>query len=679
MASIYDIIKREINPFDINLKPMNFWRETQNSALTVESIHQEAIVEIEGLLDLVTTDNCSRTVLLIGDSGSGKSHLLGRLKRTLNPKAFFAYILCNWADSGNIWRHILRHTVDSLIEIPEGQQESQLMLWLKSLSAFTKRSLKERFFNHKVWQLLQSDRQKFIQHLKQTYKKAAIYNPDIFFGVLHDLTNPELYDLACEWLRGDDLSEESMQTLKVRHCIDTEDVAKNILANFGKISTETQPVVLCFENLETLPKLPDGFLDIQPLFDVNTTIHGDSLKNLLVIISIVTNTWNRHSDKIQQSDKAGIYRKIKLKLITLEQAEALWAYQLKYLHQQANPQPASNIFPLTRQILEQNFPGGKTLPRNAFILGRQEYHKYKLSITQKPEPIKVVINYPSKPSQTANGEKIIKRVIEPGSTQPPSISSLEPTISERIKAEFELLWQQEYQKVQGKNTKIALLAAPDLIRMLQQALEALQVQEIKPKLISGKYATNSLSYQQLGKRERIGVVWTEESHMNTFFNIMNACKTAIQKNLCQTLYLIRAGNLGTPNLVGNQLYRQIFTSTNHVHIKPNLTSVHYLATYHSFVNSALANELVLAGKTITLQELQTLTRECNILQKCTLLQELKMVSPTSEEKDNGNGKHDLQPVKNLMLNLVKTQSFIGLPSLIKETKAKFSLVKESEF
>ncbi|MFM5947603.1 MAG: ATP-binding protein, partial [Dolichospermum sp.] len=94
MTDINDIIKREVNPFDvINLKPTNFWAEEQDSKLMVESIHKEAIIEIEGLLDLIGKDHRSRTVLLAGDSGSGKSYLLGRLKRTLNPKAFFAYIL----------------------------------------------------------------------------------------------------------------------------------------------------------------------------------------------------------------------------------------------------------------------------------------------------------------------------------------------------------------------------------------------------------------------------------------------------------------------------------------------------------------------------------------------------------------------------------------------------------
>ena len=148
MVFINDIIKREVNPFDlINLKPGDFWEEQQDSTQMVESIHQKVITEIEEYLDLVAKDNRSRSLLLLGDSGSGKSYLLGRVKRTLNPKAFFAYI-GPWADSDYIWRHILRSTVDSLLRIPEGQQESQLILWLKNLSAFTRDKSKDKFGNY---------------------------------------------------------------------------------------------------------------------------------------------------------------------------------------------------------------------------------------------------------------------------------------------------------------------------------------------------------------------------------------------------------------------------------------------------------------------------------------------------------------------------------------------------
>lgn len=636
MTDINDIIKREVNPFDvINLKPTNFWAEEQDSKLMVESIHKEAIIEIEGLLDLVGQDHRSRTVLLAGESGSGKSYLLGRLKRTLNPKAFFAYILCNWPDSSNIWRHILRHTVDSLIQVPEGEKESQLMLWLKSLTAFTRSDIKQRIFNDNFWEALQSNRQKFIKHLKDTYKKAGIYNPDMFFGVLHDLANPELYDLACEWLRGDDLNEDSMKEIKVKTCIDTEDAAKNILANFGRISTQTQPIVLCFDNLDTMPQLPEGFLDIQPFFNVNTTIHGDNLKNFLVIISVITNTLKRHFDRILPADKAGIHKTIQLKPITIKQAEALWAYQLQPLHQLANPRPESPIFPLNREILEKTYPGGKTMPRNALTLGREEYQKYKLSL-----------------------EKII-----PPPPPPPPL--------------FELLWQHEYTKSQGKITKISLLSSPDLIQMLQQSISSLKMQGVKTKLLSGKYASYSLSYQHPTKREKLGIVWTEDSNMNSFYHIMNACQTVLQKNLCQTMYLIRGGDLGKPNMAGNQLYRQIFTNTNHVHIKPSLQSIHYLATYQSLVNSAKSQELVIGGQTINLQRLETLINEYEILNQCTLLQDLGIVSKPNP-KPNGKEGKDLRPVKNFLLNLVKTQAFMGVTTLISQAVSQFPDVKETD-
>ncbi|MDB9439032.1 ATP-binding protein [Dolichospermum lemmermannii CS-548] len=672
MTDINDIIKREVNPFDmINLKPTNFWAEEQDSKLMVESIHKNAIIEIEGLLDLVGKDHRSRTVLLAGESGSGKSYLLGRLKRTLNPKAFFAYILCNWPDSSNIWRHILRRTVDSLIQVPEGEKESQLMLWLKSLTAFTRSDIKQRIFNDNFWEALQSNRQKFIKHLKDSYKKAGIYNPDIFFGVLHDLANPELYDLACEWLRGDDLNEDSMKEIKVKTCIDTEDAAKNILANFGRISTQTQPIVLCFDNLDTMPQLPEGFLDIQPFFNVNTTIHGDNLKNFLVIISVITNTLKRHFDRILPADKAGIHKTIQLKPITIEQAEALWAYQLQPLHQLANPRPESPIFPLNREILEKTYPGGKTMPRNALTLGRDEYQKYKGSLLDedekpKPEPVTIQIKV-----TTPNEKTVPKPII----IVPPRHQDNQDT----TQAEFELLWQHEYTKSQGKITKISLLSSPDLIQMLQQSISTLKIQGVKTKLLSGKYASYSLSYQHPTNRQKLGIVWTEDSNMTSFYHVMNACQIAIQKNLCQTMYLIRGGDLGKPNMAGNQLYRQIFTNTNHVHIKPSLSSIHYLATYQSLVNSAKSQELVIGGKTINLQRLETLINESEILNQCTLLQDLDIVAKSDKPPSTtGNGRKDLRPVKDFLLNLVKTQAFMGVPTLISQAVSQFPDVKETD-
>jgi hypothetical protein len=187
-----------------------------------------------------------------------------------------------------------------------------------------------------------------------------------------------------------------------------------------------------------------------------------------------------------------------------------------------------------------------------------------------------------------------------------------------------------------------------------------------------------LSYQKADRKDRVGIIWTEDANMNGFFSTMNACQKAIQENLCSPLYLIRKSSVGKPNLKGNQIYRQIFTYTHHQHIKPNPPSVQSLATYHTLVNSALAQELVVGVKTINLQELQSLIRKTEILHKCTLLQDLGIVPKQKSDSDDAKGNRDLRPVKNFLLNLVTTQGYMGLTTLITQAASQFSDVKETD-
>ncbi len=634
MASIDELIQREINPFDrVNLKPGNFWNTQPEEASAVDSIHKEAIMVIEGHLDRVATDHVSRSILLFGDSGSGKSFLLDRLKRQFNDKAFFAYI-GSWADSDRIWRHVLCYTVDSLMQVPKGQTDSQLIQWLKGLSVFTKRDLKQRIFSDSVWSLLQNDRQKFISHLKKTYKTANIHSPDVFFGLLHDLTDPTLYDLACEWLRGDDLSEESLQQLRVKRSVESEDDAKTILTNISKIATDTQPIVLCFDQTETIPKSDDGVLDFESLFRVNTLFHNDGISNFLVIITVIKDTWRIQGERTKLSDRARIDAKIVLKDINLTQAEGLWIEQLKPLHQEAKPLPASQIFPLERAILEAAYPGGKTNPRKAINLGQASYQKYKLDRFQLPQPDPIA---------------------------PPIIP---PTADQQLEAEFKLEWEREHRKTAAKITKLTSRSAPELIQMLQEILNALEVPDVKLKLLKGTYASYSLQYQHPKTATTIGLIWTEDAHTRSFYDVMNACQKAIGQR-CQKLQLLRAAALSTPKTSGNKIYQQLFNHTENQHIKPILASVHQIATYHSLVNAATAKELVLAGQTILLPELARLTRQTQVLQTCQLLQDLAIMAPSNDRVD------PTAPLTAYVMNRMTTEMLMGVATLIALTIEQF--------
>jgi hypothetical protein len=710
MTSIHQLIQQEINPFDrVNLKPGNFWRSAQESSSSlVASIHQDALADITQRLEQVAQDQVSRTVLLMGDSGSGKSYLLSRLKQTLNDRAFFAYI-GPWADTAYIWRHVLRYTVDSLMQIPDGQSESQLMLWLKGLSAFTKRTVKQRIFNDSVWGLLQSDRQKFIKHLKKHYKTANLYSSDIFLGLLHDLTDPALYPLACEWLRGDDLSEASLELLHLKQGIDSEDMAKSILANISKIAADTQPIVLCFDNLDNIPQDTEGHQDFQALFNFNSMIHTDQLNNFLIIISIVTDTWNRSIQRVKSADRARIERPhIRLKRIDLDQAEALWAEQLKPLHLQAKPKPPSPTFPLTRDQLETSFPGGKTIPRAVLTLGKTAYQDYKVQQVGAPVP-RPVPKHKLKPGESQPpGERraaTAKPVLKPpkSSTEATSVPAdgLDPTLPEaesliqteaatapqptplasaQLQAEFKLEWGRELQKTQKKITKITLRSAPELIRMLQETLLAFGIAEVKLKLLTGKYASYSLQYQHPSSQDIIGLVWTEDASMQAFYHVMNACQKLVGDR-CQRLQLLRSDpNMGKPSTSGFQIYRQLFVKTQNQHIKPKLASVQEIATYHSLVNSALAQELVLDGQTIHLSELQSLVVQTNALHRCQLLQDLEILQAMPDSEPELASKSSLQfdqsLISDYIMNLMITQSFIGRAALISAALEQFPDAQE---
>ncbi|MDF5713044.1 MAG: AAA family ATPase [Rhizonema sp. NSF051] len=657
MPTIDEVIKQSFNPFD-NFAARNFWKE-QEPPPTVESIHQKQLTQIKSVLAEVVQHHQTRTIILYGDGGSGKTYFLGQLKQQLNNQAFFVYVE-PFPQSDHIWRHILRDTVDSLVNAPEGQLDSQLILWLKSCLSTIRKGLKSD--QQRLVDTIKSffgktdavrDRQLFIDILKKTIGTTGIYNANEFFGILCDLTNPNLYSLACEWLKGDDLDEESLTKLRVKQSIDDEDKARGILGNFSILSAKTQPIVLCFDQLDSIARLADGStIDLQALFNVNSAIYNGNWNSFLIIFSMRTETWNDDCKRVKPSDLDRADIRISLKRITLEEAEALLITRLYPLHSEANPKPNSRIYPLNQRVLEKAFPSRKAIPRTVLMLGKHLFQDYKEWLFQDKQPP-------------------VPRWIEGGTLPPPP-----PPPPDKIQAEFELMWRQEYQKVQGKIAKITLLTAPDLIRMLEQVLAALQVKGIKTKLITGKYASYSLSYQQPGKREQVGVVWTEDSNMKSFFSVMSACEKAINNHLCQSLQLIRATDLGKSSLAGYKIYQKIFIGTNHRHIKPTLSSVHYLATYHSLVNSVEAHELVIVGKTITLQELETLIRDSKILQHCLLLRELGIVSGSIKVPEPD--KPDLQAVKDYLLNLVITQAFIGRAKLIQNTNGQFTEVDKSD-
>ncbi|MGD1901699.1 MAG: AAA family ATPase [Geitlerinemataceae cyanobacterium] len=702
MLSIDRIIQRDPNPFDTEtFWSGNFWQEEQNPDLTVDSIHAETIRELEAILDRVRADRRTRTVILEGETGSGKTYLLGRIKRKFNPKAFFAYIE-PFTASDYIWRHILRYTVDSLLETPEGQKQSQLLLWLQGLKAFKQRSVLDR---------LRGERQVFIRKLMESYP-SGIYNAQEFFGVLYGLTDSRTYLEACEWLRGDDLDDETLRRLGVRSCIDTEEAAQMMMANFGRIAIETKPIVLCFDQLDNIARNRDGQLDIEALFRVNAILHTQKLKNFSIVISVITDTWRQNCERIPQTDRDRIDNFLKLKQIGLDQAEALWASRLYLLHYQARPQPESPIYPLDRQHLEAKFPGGKTRPRNTLILGRRLFQEIKIALLQddlddrQRSPVAAIASGAATAfAPAANDAEPIEATLESSLGAPlelaePDHSVLGDRDDNIVEAEivhdtretapvarpiapanrnpeadprvaFKLVWRKKFQQTQSRVEKIRQYATPELIQMLAEVFDVLEIPDVRSRVLQSRtYASYSLSYRSPVTGEKVGVVWSEDVNLVKLFNMLKACKDALEADRCTALRLLRAEGMGAPSNRGYKLYQELFAIDRHRHFVPDLASVHFLVTYHSLVNDALSGDLVVGDTTPDLVRLQGLMRETGLLETCALLEQFGFAKLRAAPTGAADAP-TTEAIAEFMVDRVVNQQCMAIEQLVREALTQF--------
>ena len=599
MPTIDELIQREFNPFDSStLKTGNFWSDQIESFSVVNSIHKEAIETIDQYLIQIQRDRKIRTIVLQGDSGSGKSYLLRRLKNELKPEGFFVYV-DPWLSQDSIWRHTLRCIIESLTCIPEGEQDSQLLLWLKDLVNQPNNPISER---------------KFISNMKAAHPNVQ-WNPTVFFRMLYNLTQPNLYTITCEWLKGDDLDKDSLKKLNTRMVIDTEEKAQGIIKNFGIVASSTKPIIICFDQLEAVGSQNlDGTVDLRPLFQINSILKNQNSSNLLLLISVVTNIWQDWKQhKLHQSDLDRIDFTISLEKINLEQVKALWSSRLYPLHQRASDQPSSSIYPLTEEDLNRKFPNGETQPRTAL--------------------------------------KIAEKLIRGGIVDPV--------------AAFKIAWLDKYNEIQKQVSKVRDYSSEKLTNMLKLALECKQQQQIETSIFASRTRFNPHSISYYLNQEKIGIIWNEEPNSRTFYALMRAINNLNDRSEFTKLHLLRKEKIGKSNTQGYQLFQKLLKDSQHEHIQPTLESVITLATYRDFYTSAKSKELTIGDEFPDVNRLEELTRESGVLTKCGLLQKLSNDTPPLPPPPK-------EELEDYLLDIVKTSLFIGRTALTEKTRSQFN-------
>ena len=257
------LLEEGFNPF-INVNVGDPWDEIHD----VEGIHQHVDKSISSIFKHIVNDpvHQSQSVLLHGFAGSGKSHLLSRIRKKYNDQVYFTYVQPMVSDCDH-WKYLQRQVIGSLLRpYPLNRKYTQLHYlicrgvqitlpeefeFIPDKSFFT--HLEENPINLQYYLCNYDGLDQQIIHTLAKKFRGQINNKE-FFRILIQFLNPTFEEVAENWLRCNGLDEDECIGIGIskEYAKDefNESMARDFLTGLFFWSSYDRPIILCFDQLD---------------------------------------------------------------------------------------------------------------------------------------------------------------------------------------------------------------------------------------------------------------------------------------------------------------------------------------------------------------------------------------------------------------------------------------------
>ena len=328
----------------------------------VSQIGLEAFTLYRRELDAVRETGTSRSILFFGASGSGKTHLIGRVRRHLEERAKTGWLTSIFVavrmqtPPARIWRHLRRRFVEDLLRRPL-QGASQLdRLVFRNVAAAGSRGTYVDSWKAAVLgdqpvakqDHLAKGLYTIVRRLEKTGSLQRLEGDifDVLEGdeklsfelkrVLQHFILGRHLGLVHGWLRGDSLAEADLATLGLKAAQDDEDPegeSRDLVLSLIRLTGRGTPVVFCFDQLEALLPKPNDVTGLHAFGTMASALHDETENSLL--ISCIMSDFVDQLKGVTGSNYArvaGVQRA--LPGVTYEQAERLIKARLALVPQQ---------------------------------------------------------------------------------------------------------------------------------------------------------------------------------------------------------------------------------------------------------------------------------------------------------------------------------------------------------
>lgn len=251
-ANLFARAKSVINPFVSN-RVDSAW---DPDSIDVEAINRTAFNRCAETIELVRNTARCRGLLLSGEPGSGKTHLLQRLRRHVqrNGRDCFVYVP-PVSGPDRFFRDLLQYTVQDLVGSRTGSPSSQIetLLVRELLQAETQEKLPAAVFWANIRKRNPSGEALFawLDGPMQRLCDRLQLDPEVTRVLRHYLAEHRRFD-AYSWLLGRSVPEAVVERLGVSRTLEEDADALHALVALSRLAGTSSVLVLAFDQLEGL-------------------------------------------------------------------------------------------------------------------------------------------------------------------------------------------------------------------------------------------------------------------------------------------------------------------------------------------------------------------------------------------------------------------------------------------
>jgi hypothetical protein len=322
-------------------------RPLDDDQVDIADINIEAFLACQKLVDDIASGEFSAALTVFGDAGTGKTHLIGRVRRWLEkqPRHLFVFVRMETSPAG-IWRHMRRNLAVSLLRAGgDGVRALDVLL----------------------------------QHRKNDLE--TLPDRDLSIVLEHLLNRAHVRD-ASAWLRGEGVPEEVLRSLSLSAPVpddDPEVISRRLVVSICQL-IQPDVVVFCMDQIEAIMSSP-GDREGPHAFGKLAAFLVDETRNAAVVCCVQSSFINLLEQALDDAVKSRLFgRRAVIHPLSWEQAQRLITARLGNL-------PAAGFWPLVNTQLKNVFVDNAAPARKVIARCKDLFDQWQSGKTTPTKPL----------------------------------------------------------------------------------------------------------------------------------------------------------------------------------------------------------------------------------------------------------------------------------------------------